>query len=551
MNKFRNFVAFVVAMNTLLFLSSVLAEEIEGTLEITVVDAVGSDSLMDCKMFYSINTGDGKRTPFSLPVNAPPLSPSQRIKMTGHRDSAEKFSCEKINRDDTDQFYGAKKTGLASDYLPTQRPVLGAQRTRVIKLHFSDLTIPNWGKSKLENLVFYGKYSVNSFWKECSGGKMWLTGGVYPNWVEMPKPANYYGYGSNDFLLYEIIDDAVTAADPVTNYAKYDRLIFVMTGNGWGGFASLGKWIFQTNEGQMQFSVAFVSESGANSKSHIISHEMGHGFGLFHANSIFLSNGIIYIYGDMWDTMGSRYALISNLRKYILGWVDVAQIEILKSSGTVWVDQRELASSGKKFAVILLGFDNWGNPTFYFLEYFLMKLGPFDSRIFTSYEDGTNKDVVLLRKYEPRNDGDSLVYLEGYDPSNKKALDIESKPFRDNNNGISLRVIQKTGNGDTSQALLKVAITPLIKVTSIAVAGIGKVKVIVEVRDVFGNDLIADKVVCRITNKIDGKIYEESLDNASQALFTFNIPAGQYKVKVVAFKKGFKRGTFKKNLKVR
>ena len=81
--------------------------------------------------------------------------------------------------------------------------------------HFSDHTTPEWGKEKAENKVFASEpsdvwpyyandHSDNAYWKECSGGKMWLEGECLDGWKDMSKPATEYGYGGNgelDFLI--------------------------------------------------------------------------------------------------------------------------------------------------------------------------------------------------------------------------------------------------------------------------------------------------------------------------------------------------------------
>ena len=99
------------------------------------------------------------------------------------------------------------------------------------------------------------------------------------------------------------------------------------------------------------------------------------------------------------------------MHKYILGWLNANQIEIIGSSGEYWLDQRELDSDGKKLLVILLGYDENEEPILYYLEYF-KELGKFDSRYLKSYESDARRDLVLLRKYKNENDYDSLVYVK-------------------------------------------------------------------------------------------------------------------------------------------
>ena len=180
--------------------------------------------------------------------------------------------------------------------------------------------------------------------------------------------------------------------------------------------------------------MAFVDERDVELNSDYISHELGHGFGLVHANSIIASTGVIFIYGDIWENRGGKFAQLDSLHKYMLGWMDADKIQIISASGNYWLDQRELSSGGAKLLVIFLGYDNNGEPILYYLEYF-KELGEFDSQIFFDFEPDSKKDAVLFRKYEEENIGDSLVFIEIEDPDNYSSasipIDIESQEFCD------------------------------------------------------------------------------------------------------------------------
>ena len=137
MKKF-GFVVVVFAL--LLFVASSLSyssstEELEGTLEVIMATKVSEKK---CEPLYFVNTS-GKRTQFSLPAHAPPLSPGQKIKISGRwedKDGKKGFHCRKIAPAVT-----TKTTSLAysaSDYLPKQTPVSGKQNILVVYLSSSD-----------------------------------------------------------------------------------------------------------------------------------------------------------------------------------------------------------------------------------------------------------------------------------------------------------------------------------------------------------------------------------------------------------------------------
>ena len=483
-----NFIVVVIAV--LLFFapslpSSPSMEELEGTLEIMMATEIGGEKT--CKQVYFINTG-GKRTQFSMPAHTPPLSPGQKIKISGRwEESAEKkgFYCRKVEAIAVAPV--AKKATSSADgissYLPNQTPVLGEQRTLVILIAFPDHEVPEWGKEKAENKIFSSEptdkypndHSDNAYWKECSVEKMWLNGECLDGWKDMPYPATEYGYGGNGelYFFHKLQRDALDAIDPYADFTQYDRLVFIRTGKNWGyAFATLGKWTFDTADGSVELSTAFVTEHDVEIRRHIVSHELGHGFGLVHANSIIASTGVISTYGDTWENRGLNFAQLDGLHKYMLGWLDIGKVEMVSSSGEYLLDQRELSSSGVKLLVIFLGYDDRGESILYYLEYF-KELGEFDSQVFFDFESDSKKDAVLLRKYKREAvNYDSLVFMEIEDPDNpaseKIPIDLESQEFCDSmyedadyeKYGICVQVIQKTGTEAGAKAKVKITLPP-------------------------------------------------------------------------------------------
>lgn len=481
----KKFGVAVVVFTALLFISSSLSssptEELEGTLEIIMATEVGKKS---CEPLYSINV-NGKRTQFSLPVRVPPLSPGQKIKISGRWEEVsgkKSFHCRKITPVATTAPVAKRaisSADSASDYLPRQRPVLGEQRTLVVLLRFTNHTAPEWGKDKAENKVFASEptekypndHSDNAFLKECSSEKTWLDGECLDGWKDIPYPATDYGYDSVDELdfLYKLETDAINAIDPYVDYTKYDHILFLRTGSDWDYlFSTLGSKTITTDDGEVSVSLSFVAEDIALDSDHIAHELVIHGIlGLIHANNIDISTGEINEYGDRWDNRGAPFALIDCLHKYMTGLLNIDQIILIESSGEYWLDQRELNSSGVKLLVIFLGYDENGEPILYYLEYF-KELGEFDSQVFDDYgyDPDENKDVVLLRKYKRENTYDSVVFVtNGRGGYKIKALDIESQEFCDSDYenleegyGVCVQVLEKTET-DAGQAKVKITLT--------------------------------------------------------------------------------------------
>src|SRR3989338_5854848 len=95
MKRFVLFLFVVVILSFVSISSPLLAEEIEGTLEVIMVTEIPRGK---CEPLYFINIG-GKRTQFSLPAHAPPVSPGQKIKISGRWDESNgknSFHCRKV-----------------------------------------------------------------------------------------------------------------------------------------------------------------------------------------------------------------------------------------------------------------------------------------------------------------------------------------------------------------------------------------------------------------------------------------------------------------------
>jgi len=164
---------------------------------------------------------------------------------------------------------------------------------------------------------------VNSYYTENSYDLTSLTATVTPV-ITMPQTKAYY---STDPSL--LLADARAAAKVAGfDTANYDRDIVALTsvpGYTWGGLAYIGGkgvWLQSMGVG-------------------VTAHELGHNYGLFHANFWnTLTNysgfgpGTNVEYGNLWDTMGSGGVADFNANhKNILDWLKADAIQNITSNG--------------------------------------------------------------------------------------------------------------------------------------------------------------------------------------------------------------------------
>jgi len=584
----------IVVLSFVSSFSFLLAEEYEGTLEVIMATETGGEKT--CQPLYFLNK-KGNRTQFSLPAHAPPnLSPGQKIKTFGQWEDEisgkKKFNCRKI----TAVAKSAAKKPLAltstdnlSGYLPEQNKVLRERKILVVCVTDQEHSTESWGEEKIEDKIFSKQHSLDAYWKECSGEKVWLTGDVFNdgNWKMMEKKWSEYGYGSADETSWasEFINDIVSLIDDEVDFMKYDGLIVFRTGNGWYyDWSTTGKITITTNDGEAFFSMSVLSEGDVGVKSDYAAHESGHGlFSLDHAQSQSIISGKIHGYGDWWENRGKQYALLDGLHKWILGWLDISQIKILTSSDTIWIDQRELASSGMKLLVIPFGFDDNNIPILLYLEYH-RGLGEFDSQLsFSNTNEAVDpNNMVLVRKYEKISNspyGDSVVYVASDDGND--CLDLESEEFCDSENGVCVQVLQKTGEDTDSKVEVKITLTSDYSVPTpiptpvpeemtlfVSINGVDAIKndnivvtrgsrVAIKVRaeifdGFFVEDLRADKIACEIKNKKGKAKYYGERENESEANFlTQKVKKkGEYYLKISVSKKGYQTASFQAKFKV-
>lgn len=204
----------------------------------------------------------------------------------------------------------------------------GLKKILILRLDFSDLPGEPYTVSYLQNVA---DTQVAPYYQQSSYGITSLTNTISTQVYRMPNTgASYAKSGDTDQLLA----DAKTAA--AANYAlgNYDRIILVfakLSGLPFDGNAELGGTNVWVN-GNFNFAV--------------VAHELGHTYGVLHANLWQVSDGNPLSdsgssaeYGDDFDPMGLNPAQDARADfnpwyKNRLNWIHDSQVQTVTSSGT-------------------------------------------------------------------------------------------------------------------------------------------------------------------------------------------------------------------------
>jgi len=288
-----------------------LVVTVEGTLRLLHADYFdGGES----RFIWTLeqDNGDRRELDFAIPPNE--LESGMRVSVMGQSGTTG------IAPDSISVLAAAP----ARDVAPaTDATAATASNVLVILLAFqptppnTGIYTPFWGQANVQATMFTSATSVANYWSEASFGKQTLAGTVTP-WLtasfQTPSTCDYQGIATEARRL---------ATANGYNLANYQKFVYVFTRVAACGWAGLGEV-----PGTQTWSNEYNTLS-------VIGHEIGHTFGLGHANSL-PCNGVTIAtncplarpeYGDPWDIMGNQSSRHVNAwQKNDVGWVPDAGV---------------------------------------------------------------------------------------------------------------------------------------------------------------------------------------------------------------------------------
>ncbi|HEY0074570.1 MAG TPA: Calx-beta domain-containing protein, partial [Abditibacteriaceae bacterium] len=307
----------------------------------------------------------------------------------------------------------------------------GAKTLLFMRVDFSDMPGEPLTVAAAQSLI---NNDVNNFYIQNSYNKTSLSVTVVPTVLRMPQTTAFYGADNH----VQLLDDArVAALSAGYNSANYDLDVVAFD------YISAFKWA----------GLGYVGGKGTWLNDyfdlHVTGHEVGHNYGLGHANLWDTTDGSVIgdgssdEYGDLYDVMGSGGTTGSHFNAFFknhLDWIAPAGVQTVSSSGTYRIQQHDsIASTGVRALKIAKD-----GSTNYWVEF----------RQALTTNNWVMNGAVLHWEYNNSLESDLLDTTPETTSANDAALLI-GRTLSDTNAGIHITPI---GKGGTSPESLDVVV---------------------------------------------------------------------------------------------
>jgi M6 family metalloprotease-like protein len=288
---------------------------------------------------------------------------------------------------------GAFAPAAMADYDPLggqeHSGALGDHKLAVVLVDFNDDPSQPFTAEEVDEALFTGPDSVSDYYKNASFGQLHLEGKYNPDgdvfdWVKVPSFL-HRSCEEGDFARVGLAANAAVKKATGKSLAGYDNYMYILPRrtnciNGNNG---------QVVNGSTYGNTTFINSRDNENFEGVDVHELGHEFGLSHANDehcrdnegdfvappVGSNRGCTYvIYQDPFDPMGGgRLSLdapidFDGLNKARLGWLKPENIKTVKHNSIVDIAPDELPSDQTQLVQIPYK-GKYGNTRYLYLDY--------------------------------------------------------------------------------------------------------------------------------------------------------------------------------------
>jgi chitodextrinase len=293
--------------------------------------------------------------------------------------------------------------------------------------------------------LFTSSSSVNNFYQTATFGKMSLTGKVRPDGDVFGWYTINYSNNTCDYDTWRVASQAA-AQNAGVDLTGYDDVVMIFpysSACGWAGLA------------EVSGSNVWINGAG-NAGIHVISHELGHNYGLLHAAAMNCTDGGKTVtisqtctadeYGDFYDPMGNLgFYHFSNFNKGRLGVLAPSNTQTVTTSGVYTIAPVEKATTGTMALRISRG------SNFYYLE----ARANADQYDFFAPSDPAVTGVFM--RMAPDYSQLATTYLMDGTPSTSIPTDRPlpvGQTFTESVRGIAIKVLSVNATGATVEVTL-------------------------------------------------------------------------------------------------
>jgi len=321
----------------------------------------------------------------------------------------------------------------------------GSQPWVSILCKFADVSTEPKTLSYFEEMYSSNYPGLDHYWREVSFDNVNVIGSTAVHWVNLPQPVSHYETpGGGD--LNAMFNDCTAAADSMVFFPDFVG-INMMFNDEFGPYA-WGGGRFATLDGQSKLYRVTWEPPWGYSNITVMSHEMGHGFGLPHSNN---ADGDSSPYDNPWDVMSdawgralhdATYGTVGKhtigYHKDMLGWISSSEELVVDSTGIydVVIDHLAMGSTSN---LRLVTIEIPGSSRSYTVEV----------RDRVGYDGNLAGYAVILHEIDPSR-GEPAWLIDPIDPSNgadEGAMWRVGECFEDLPNEISVCVEAVTTHG--------------------------------------------------------------------------------------------------------
>jgi hypothetical protein len=433
--------------------------QLEGQLEIMYQDDFkGGRS----KLLYSLKKSDGTRVPLQFQKDPPRnFLTGDHVSVSGQMSGGSLIlysGSTNVKQTGGGGGGGTTTSGDATGSTTTSIPVpntFGAQYALIILVNFQDNAVQPYDITTAQN-VFFG--TASDFILENSYQQTSTTGDVV-GWYTIPVSITT----CDTSQIATAAQNAATAAG--VNLLAYSRYVYAFPENDACGFAGAS------------YVGGNPSQSWINGVlgTHVVNHELGHAFGLWHSHSLdcgttatICSSGTTVEYGDLMDVMGTPQTAAPHYNAYQkerLGWLNYGSspaIQTVASSGTYTLYPYELGDPGPNALKVLQSTNPaTGAKTWYYLE--ARQAIGFDSFLTNSIYYTQNETTGVLVHVGTDGNGNTsdLLDMTPATPISGNWWDASlaiGQTFTDATAGVSFTTTAVSGTGATVQITMNGAV---------------------------------------------------------------------------------------------